>query len=114
MEDDLKELSSGNGYQNDLLLTVSDRIKKTVLVLRQLDNTFNTQSFMTQTSIRDLSETLKIENNKTRRSITELTRTIKLLDSKNGKLQEAILFLTIVTVITGIIQVATAIYSINH
>ncbi len=92
--DEIKEIlnfpervNTGNGYANDLTATTNDRLERTVKALVLLSNTY-----------------LK-ESGSVRSTITKLEATIKDLDNKNGNLQLAIFGLTIVTVITAIVQV---------
>lgn len=82
-----QNINTGNGYANDLTATTNDRLEKTIKAIVMLNDTY------------------KGENKKTRKTVFNLETTIKKLDKKNGKLQTAIFVLTIVTVITAIIQV---------
>lgn len=80
-------IKTGNGYANDLTATTNDRLERTVKALVLLSNTYQKES------------------KKIRGTVSELETTIKELDDKNGKLQIAIFVLTIVTVVTAIVQV---------
>ena len=82
-----ERVSTGNGYANDLTATTNDRLERTVKALVLLSNTYQKES------------------EKVRGTVSKLEATIKELDNKNGKLQIAIFVLTVVTVITAIIQV---------
>ena len=82
-----ERVRTGNGYANDLTATTNDRLERTVKALVLLSNTY------------------QAESKKVRGTISKLEATIKVLDNKNGKLQIAIFALTIVTVITAIIQI---------
>jgi hypothetical protein len=82
-----ERVSTGNGYSNDLAATTNDRLERTVKALVLLSNTYQKES------------------EKVRDTVSKLEATVKKLDNKNGKLQLAIFVLTIVTVITAIVQV---------
>ena len=82
-----ERIKTGNGYANDLTATTNDRLERTVKALVLLSNTYQKES------------------EKVRDTVTRLEATIKELGNKNGKLQIAIFALTIVIVITAIVQV---------
>jgi ABC-type transporter Mla subunit MlaD len=82
-----ERVNTGNGYANDLTATTNDRLERTVKALVLLSSTYQKES------------------EKVRDTVSKLETTIKELDNKNGKLQIAIFVLTIVTVITAIVQV---------
>ena len=74
------EIKTGNGIDRDLAATANDRIKKAV-----------------------------IEINGLKSSITSLEKTIVNLDSKNGKLQKRIFWLTVVGVALATTQIVQVI-----
>jgi len=80
-------VNTGNGYANDLTATTNDRLERTIKALVLLGNTYQKES-------KQVSDT-----------IISLESTIKRLDVKNGRLQFAIFLLTVVTVLTAIMQV---------
>lgn len=82
-----EKITTGNGLANDLSATTNDRLERTIKALILL------------------SDTYEKENKKVCETISKLEATIKELDNKNGKLQFAILGLTIATVITAIVQI---------
>jgi hypothetical protein len=82
-----ERVKTGNGYANDLTATTNDRLERTVKALVLLSNTY------------------QAESKKVRGTVSKLETTIKELDKKNGRLQIAIFALTVVTVITAIVQV---------
>ena len=74
-----QKVSTGNGFQNDLIATANNRIELAVVEICKL-----------------------------KKSITELEETIVSLDNKNEKLQKRIFWLTVVGLVftaTQIIQV---------
>lgn len=83
------EINTGNGYANNLTATTNDRLERTI-----------------QASVM-LAKTYMAEGRQTRHTIRVLKDTIKNLDTKNSKLQKTILFLTIIMVITSIIQIVS-------
>ena len=85
-----ERVNTGNGFANDLTATTNDRLERTVKALVLLSNTYQKES------------------KKVRDTISRLEVTIKALDNKNERLQKAIFILTVVTVITAIVQVLLA------
>jgi hypothetical protein len=83
------KVETGNGYANNLTATTNDRLERTV-----------------KASV-VLAKTYMAEGRQTRHTIRVLKDTIKDLDTKNSKLQKTILCLTIVMVITSIIQIVS-------
>lgn len=74
-----EKVSTGNGFQNDLIATANNRVELAVVEICKL-----------------------------KKSITKLEETIVSLDSKNEKLQKRIFWLTVVGVIftaTQIVQI---------
>lgn len=74
-----EKVSTGNGFQNDLIATANNRIELAVVEICKL-----------------------------KKSITKLEETIVSLDSKNEKLQKRIFWLTVVGVVftaTQIVQI---------
>ncbi len=74
-----QKISTGNGYQNDLIATVNNRLEITVVEICKLQ-----------------------------KAISKLESTIISLDEKNGKLQRRIFWLTVIGAIfagTQIVQV---------
>lgn len=90
-DDDLEEVKTGNGYQNDLIATTGDRIKKTVVELRRFQDTMTDQ--FTQL----------------KGSIVSLEKTIRQLDTENGKLQSKFFLLTVIATIFTVAQVVQVI-----
>lgn len=93
MEDILNfpdKVNTGNGFSNDLTATTNDRLGRTVRALVLLSKTYSSES------------------KAVRKTIQQMEGTIKELDRKNGKLQLAILALTIVTVVAAFIQIWAA------
>ena len=90
-DDDLEKVSTGNGFQNDLIATTGDRIKKTVIELRKFQDTMTSQLSQLKTAI------------------TGLEKTTRQLDEKNGKLQSKFLLLTIIATIFTVAQVVQVI-----
>ncbi len=100
-DDEFPEIQTGNGYHNDLVATTNDRLKRTVLSLRELDDDI---TYLNSNLIMLRTVTQK-ENKKTRSSILNLTKTIKLLDDKNSKQQSIFLALTILGTILAATQI---------
>lgn len=73
-----KKVTTGNGFQNDLIATTNDRLEMTVIALQKLG--------------KSLSEELK----KTRGSINQLEATVKNANYKNDRLQRWFLVLAII------------------
>ena len=74
-----EKVSTGNGFQNDLIATANNRVELAVVEICKL-----------------------------KKSITKLEETIVLLDNKNEKLQKRIFWLTVVGVVftaTQIVQI---------
>ena len=85
--DDMPEINTGNGYQNNLIATTNDRLKKTVVELRGLDSRIRNEAARVESSIKIFQQIVKDS------------------DDKNTKLQKTIVFLTWVMVGFGIIQI---------
>lgn len=70
------KITTGNGFQNDLIATTNNRIELAVVEICKLKN-----------------------------SISQLENTIVTLDNKNEKLQKRILWLTVVAALFTVVQV---------
>jgi archaellum component FlaC len=90
-DQDLNDVDTGNGFQNNLIATTGDRLKKTVIELRKLQDNFSG----------------KISGLKS--SIDGLEKTTKQLDEKNGKLQSKFFWLTVIATIFTVAQVVQVI-----
>lgn len=106
------EVTTGNGYANDLAATTNDRLERTVEALVILNECLEKEGKETRYSInklqkttKDLGETFTEQSEEITQSVKSLESTITRLDEKNGKLQWALFFLTIVTVITALVEV---------
>lgn len=73
-----KKITTGNGYQNDLIATMIDRLEITVITLQNLN-----------LELRHHLMTLQMD-------IQELTNTIKTANDKNDRLQKWFLALAII------------------
>ena len=71
-----QKISTGNGFQNDLIATANNRIELAVVEICKL-----------------------------KKSITELEETIVSLDNKNEKLQKRIFWLTVVGLVFTVTQI---------
>jgi hypothetical protein len=87
---DFKPLENSGVHAHDLTKATNDRLEKTVQALVLLSDTFSLESRKTNTAVK------KLEN------------TIKQLDEKNGRLQSAVFWLTVVTVIASVVQIYIA------
>lgn len=85
-----KKINTGNGYSNDLIATTNDRLERTIKALILLNSTYQE------------------ENKKVRDTMKKFETTMKEIDKKNGKLQNALFWLTVVTSIATIVQVVLA------
>lgn len=59
-----KKITTGNGFQNDLIATTNNRLEVVADTLEIVNKTFNTNLFSLQGDIADLSETIKKANDK--------------------------------------------------
>ena len=84
---DLEDVETGNGFQNNLIATTSDRLKKTVTELRKFQDTME-----------ELLGNLK-------ESIDGLEKTTRQLDEKNGKLQSKVFWLTLIATVFTVAQI---------
>lgn len=85
-----KKVTTGNGFQNDLIATTNDRLEITVIALQNLENALRSNLMFLQGDIQDLAETIRAAN------------------AKNDKLQKWFLGLAILGTIftaTQLIQV---------
>lgn len=112
--DEFPDVKTGNGIDRDLAATTNDRLKRTVLSLLKVNETFQKELGATTKSLDALEKTTSSEGRATRKSISELTDTIKALDTKNSKLQNALFWLTVVTVILAFVQVIGLVYQIKN
>ncbi len=76
--DQFKKVTTGKGFQNDLIATTNDRLELTVIELQNLQDSFK----------RDLKLT--------RESVTQLETTIKSANDKNDRLQKWFLVLGVI------------------
>jgi hypothetical protein len=90
-DNDLEPVTTGNGFQNDLIATTGDRLKKTVVELRKLQD--------------NLSEQVS----SLKQSVDGLEKTTRQLDEKNGILQSKFFWLTLIATIFTVAQVVQVI-----
>lgn len=83
-------LENSGVHAHDLTKATNDRLERTVRALVLV------------------SQTYSAESRAIRKTIQQMEGTIKELDRKNGKLQLAILALTVVTVVVTFIQIGAA------
>lgn len=57
------KITTGNGYQNDLIATTNNRLEMTVEALENLDRTFQLNMFMLSEDVRDLTKITEKSNN---------------------------------------------------
>lgn len=88
---DLDPVDTGNGFQNNLIATTGDRLKKTVIELRKFQDTMTEQLSLLKGSIDGLE------------------KTTRQLDEKNGKLQSRFFWLTVIATIFTVAQVVQVI-----
>ena len=104
-DDEFPRINTGNGFQNDLIATTNDRIKKQVLVTRELHTAVTTLDNSIQAfNAESLNQTDKL---------IKLTKSIRSFNSETSKqtsqlinLTKWIVVLTVVLVIGLIIQLA--------
>ncbi len=104
-DEEFPRINTGNGFQNDLIATTNDRIKKQVLVTRELHAAVTTlDNSIKAFNAESLDQTDKL---------IKLTKSIRLLNietskqtSKLIKLTKWVVMLTVVLVIGLIIQLA--------
>ena len=82
IEEASKTIKTGNGFQNDLIVTTNHRLN--VLVQAEVE--------------------LTKEQKDTRKALATLESTIRSLDSKNEKVQKAIFWLTVVATVFASLQ----------
>lgn len=82
-----KKVTTGNGFQNDLIATTNDRLEMTIIELQNLQHTITSQFMFLQSDIKDLEETIKKAN------------------KENKSLQSKFLWLTFVATVFAILQV---------
>lgn len=58
-----KKISTGNGFQNDLIATTNDRLEMTIIELQNLQHAITSQFMFLQSDIEDLEKTIKKANN---------------------------------------------------
>lgn len=109
MDEEFPEIKTGNGIDRDLAATTNDRLKKTVIALKELDNTFSTESGQTRFAINELIATTVKENTETQKAVNSLTKTIRDLDSKNSRLQLFFLILTVIATLFTVAQIVQVI-----
>lgn len=90
-DNDLEPVTTGNGFQNDLIATTGDRLKKTVVELRKLQD--------------NLSEQVS----SLKQSVDGLEKTTRQLDEKNGILQSKFFWLTLIATVFTVAQVVQVI-----
>jgi hypothetical protein len=90
-EDDLGPVSTGNGYQNDLIATTGERLKKTVIELRKLQDNL-------------VEQVISLK-----KSVDRLEKTTRQLDEKNGILQSKFFWLTLIATVFTVAQVVQVI-----
>ena|SRR5258706_6237446 len=84
--DQFKKVTTGNGFQNDLIATTNDRLEMTVIALQKVEKA--------------LISNLKF----LREDIKDLNRTIKKANEKNDRTQNWFLLLTIVGTVLAATQ----------
>lgn len=82
-----KKITTGNGFQNDLIATTNDRLEMTIETLQGVERTLNTNLLLLQQDIQDLNETITKAND------------------KNDRLQKWFLFLAILAIFLTIAQI---------
>jgi hypothetical protein len=81
-----KKVSTGNGYQNDLIATTNDRLEMTVSALEDLNHSLTSNMMFLQGDVQDLTDVIKKAN------------------QENDKLQKRFLFLTVVGIALAAVQ----------
>lgn len=59
-----KKVTTGNGFQNDLIATTNDRLEMTVLALQSLEKSLTSESQQTRKAVNSLEATIKTANDK--------------------------------------------------
>lgn len=90
-DNDLDDVDTGNGFQNNLIATTGDRLKKTVIEIRKFQDTMSEQLSLLKSSIDGLE------------------KTTRQLDEKNGKLQGKFFWLTVIATIFTVAQIVQVI-----
>jgi hypothetical protein len=85
-DDDFPRISTGNGFQNDLIATTNDRIKKQVLVTRELHEAIKVLNI----SIKEFGSESASQTAK----LIELTKSIKLFNKEATKQTDKLVNLT--------------------
>jgi len=73
-----KKVTTGNGFQNDLIATTNDRLEMTVVALQNLEASLSNELLLARDAIDQLEDTIKSAN------------------AKNDKLQKLFLIIAIV------------------
>lgn len=73
-----KKITTGNGFQNDLIATTNDRLEMTVVALQNLEESLSNELLLARDAIDQLEDTIKNAN------------------TKNDKLQRIFLIIAIV------------------
>lgn len=63
-----KKVSTGNGFQNDLIATTNDRLEMTVVALQRVEEALRSNLSFLQGDIQDLTDTIKSANHKNDRT----------------------------------------------
>jgi uncharacterized coiled-coil protein SlyX len=103
-DDEFPRISTGNGFQNDLIATTNDRIKKQVLATRELHDSIK----VLDTSIKDFNEESSSQTDKLISLTKSITKSNKEASGQTKTLitlTKWIVVLTIVLVIGLIIQI---------
>lgn len=59
-----KKVTTGNGFQNDLIATTNNRLEMSVIALQKLELSFSNELKKTRNAVSDLESTIKLANNK--------------------------------------------------
>lgn len=86
-----KKVTTGNGFQNDLIATTNDRLEMTVIALQKVEEALRSNLMFLQGDIQDLNETIIKAN------------------AKNDRTQKWFLLLTIVGTILAATQLVQVI-----
>ena len=77
-DDEFPRINTGNGFQNDLIATTNDRIKKQVLVTREL-----------HAAVTTLDQSIKAFNTESSDQTDKLIKLTRSIKSFNGETSEA-------------------------
>lgn len=95
-QNQFRKISTGNGFQNDLIATTNDRLELTILELQRFQTTMTSNLKILQADIRDLNKTINTAN------------------KENNSLQTKFFWLTAIATIFTVLQVVQVIDILVH